>query len=40
MAERIIQMRALLRQSLEQLGSKHSWNHITEQVRLRLATGV
>jgi hypothetical protein len=32
MAERIISMRALLRQSLEQLGSKHAWNHITDQV--------
>lgn len=32
MAERIINMRSLLRQHLEQLGSKHSWKHITDQV--------
>lgn len=33
MAERIISMRALLRQNLEQLGSQHSWKHVTDQVR-------
>jgi len=33
MADRIISMRTSLRQSLEQSGSKHSWKHITDQVR-------
>ena len=32
MAERIINMRALLKQNLEELGSKHDWSHITSQV--------
>ena len=32
MAERIIDMRALLKKNLEDLGSKHNWNHITNQV--------
>lgn len=32
MAERIIKMRALLKQNLEELGSKRSWGHITSQV--------
>lgn len=32
MADRIIEMRALLRKNLEQLGSKHDWSHITSQV--------
>lgn len=32
MAERIISMRALLKQNLEKLGSKHDWSHITSQV--------
>ena len=35
MAERIIKMRALLKENLEKLGSKHDWSHITSQVRLR-----
>jgi len=35
MADRIIQMRALLKQNLEELGSKHNWDHITNQVRSR-----
>ena len=34
MAERIISMRALLKENLEALGSKHDWSHITSQVRL------
>lgn len=36
MASRIIEMRALLKQNLEGLGSKHDWSHITSQVRSRL----
>lgn len=32
MAERIIEMRALLKKNLEDLGSKHDWSHITNQV--------
>ena len=32
MADRIIKMRALLKDNLEQLGSKHNWDHITNQV--------
>jgi aspartate aminotransferase len=33
MADRIIEMRALLKKNLEDLGSKHNWSHITSQVR-------
>lgn len=33
MADRIIKMRALLKQNLEDLGSKHDWSHITSQVK-------
>lgn len=32
MADRIISMRALLKENLEKLGSKQNWNHITDQV--------
>lgn len=32
MADRIIEMRALLKKNLEDLGSKHDWSHITSQV--------
>ena len=32
MADRIIKMRALLKQNLEDLGSKNDWSHITSQV--------
>ena len=32
MADRIIEMRALLKDNLEKLGSKHDWSHITSQV--------
>ena len=32
MADRIIKMRALLKENLEKLGSKHDWSHITSQV--------
>ncbi|OAL68173.1 aspartate aminotransferase [Trichophyton rubrum] len=31
MADRIIEMRALLKENLEKLGSKHDWSHITSQ---------
>jgi aspartate aminotransferase len=33
MAERIIEMRALLKKDLQELGSKQNWDHITNQVR-------
>ena len=32
MADRIIRMRALLKENLENLGNKRDWNHITSQV--------
>jgi aspartate aminotransferase len=32
MAARIKDMRGLLRQHLEGLGSPHSWQHITDQI--------
>ena len=32
MADRIIKMRALLKENLEKLGSKQNWDHITNQV--------
>ena len=32
MADRIIRMRALLKENLEKLGSKHDWSHIISQV--------
>lgn len=32
MADRIISMRTLLRQHLEELGSPLPWNHITDQI--------
>lgn len=35
MADRIIEMRALLKKNLEELGSKHNWDHITNQVSRR-----
>lgn len=38
MADRIIEMRALLKSHLEKLGSKHDWSHITSQVRSSPAT--
>jgi aspartate aminotransferase len=34
MADRIIEMRALLKKLLEELGSKHDWSHITNQVSI------
>lgn len=38
MADRIIEMRALLKKHLEELGSKHNWDHITQQVSARPVT--
>lgn len=40
MAERIIQMRALLKGNLEKLGSKHNWDHITSQIGMFAYTGL
>ncbi|KAJ5720623.1 aspartate aminotransferase [Penicillium malachiteum] len=40
MADRIIEMRALLRKNLEQLGSKHDWSHITSQIGMFAYTGL
>ncbi|KAJ5643248.1 aspartate aminotransferase [Penicillium longicatenatum] len=40
MADRIIEMRALLRKNLEQLGSKHDWSHITSQIGMFAFTGL
>jgi len=37
MADRIIEMRALLKKNLEDLGSKHDWSHITSQVSIQFA---
>ncbi|EEQ33636.1 aspartate aminotransferase [Microsporum canis CBS 113480] len=40
MADRIIEMRALLKSNLEQLGSKHDWSHITSQIGMFAYTGL
>lgn len=40
MADRIITMRALLKENLEQLGSKHNWDHITNQIGMFAYTGL
>ena len=40
MAERIIKMRALLKENLEKLGSKHDWGHITSQIGMFAYTGL
>lgn len=40
MAERIIKMRALLKENLEKLGSKHDWSHITNQIGMFAYTGL
>lgn len=40
MAQRIQDMRSLLRQNLEQLGSPHSWQHITDQIGMFTYTGM
>jgi aspartate aminotransferase len=39
-ADRIILMRKLLRESLEKLGSKHNWEHITNQMSVNTPAGV
>ena len=39
MADRIIKMRALLKENLEKLGSKQNWDHITNQVSARQVEG-
>ena len=40
MAERIIKMRALLKDNLETLGSAHDWSHITSQIGMFAYTGL
>ncbi|PGH27293.1 hypothetical protein AJ80_01003 [Polytolypa hystricis UAMH7299] len=40
MADRIIKMRALLKKHLEELGSKHDWSHITNQIGMFAYTGL
>lgn len=40
MADRIIEMRALLRSNLEKLGSAHDWSHITRQIGMFAYTGL
>ncbi|BDD58287.1 Aspartate aminotransferase, mitochondrial [Monascus purpureus] len=40
MADRIIEMRALLKKNLEELGSKHDWSHITNQIGMFAYTGL
>lgn len=40
MAERIISMRSLLRQNLEDLNSTLPWNHITEQIGMFCFSGI
>jgi Aminotransferase class I and II len=40
MADRIIKMRALLKENLEKLGSKRDWNHITSQIGMFAYTGL
>ena len=40
MADRIITMRVKLRARLEELGSKKSWNHVTDQIGMFCFTGL
>ncbi|KAI0966118.1 pyridoxal phosphate-dependent transferase [Xylaria arbuscula] len=40
MADRIITMRALLKENLEKLGSSHDWSHITSQIGMFAYTGL
>lgn len=40
MADRIIEMRALLRGTLEKLGSKLPWQHVTDQIGMFCFTGL
>lgn len=40
MADRIIKMRALLKENLKKQGSKHDWSHITNQIGMFAYTGL
>jgi aspartate aminotransferase len=40
MADRIIAMRAGLRERLEKLGTPGTWNHITDQIGMFSFTGL
>ncbi len=40
MADRIITMRALLRENLAKLGSAHDWSHITSQIGMFAYSGL
>lgn len=40
MADRMIEMRRLLRKNLEDLGSKHDWSHVTSQIGMFCYTGL
>lgn len=40
MADRIITMRALLKENLEKLGSSHDWSHVTSQIGMFAYTGL
>ncbi len=40
MADRIITMRALLKEELEKLGSSRDWGHITNQIGMFAFTGL
>eukprot|EP00879_Flechtneria_rotunda_P022572 GHRR01023835.1.p1 GENE.GHRR01023835.1~~GHRR01023835.1.p1 ORF type:complete len:143 (+),score=35.32 GHRR01023835.1:286-714(+) len=40
MANRIKDMRSLLRKSLEDLGSSHSWQHVTDQIGMFCYSGM
>ena len=40
MAERIIDMRQALKDKLHELGSKHNWDHITNQIGMFCYTGL
>lgn len=40
MADRIMNMRALLKSNLENLGSSHDWSHITNQIGMFAYTGM
>ena len=40
MANRIISMRKQLKDNLQQLGSKHNWNHIVDQIGMFCYTGM
>jgi len=40
MADRIIKMRALLKENLEKLGSDRDWSHITNQIGMFAYTGL